>query len=236
MLKIAICDDNLQQQEEVELLIQGMGLKESVVIKKFSSGEDLLKAYKDDQRFSVILLDMQMKELDGIQTAEYIRKYKGNCLIIIITSIIEYAVKGYSIDAYDFIMKPVGKKKFVKVLSKAINEIQVRENKVYTIKRRDMTVALRLSRIIYIESDKKRVIVHTKEKSYTNNENISIMEKKLQNDGFIRISRYFLVNINHITEIGVKSLELSTGEQLNYSEKFRDPIKEEYMKFIMGDM
>lgn len=236
MLTIAICEDDKYQQEELERLIKDTGLEESADIQKFNSGEELVQAYEAGKRFSIIMLDMQMNELDGIQTAEIIRKRDKECLIIIITSIMEYAVEGYSIDAYDFILKPVDENKFTRIFTKAIREIQTLANKVYTIQTRDLTLALRLSEIAYIESSRKHVIVHTEGKTYINNENISSAEAKLKNDGFVRISRYFLVNVNHIKEIGVKTLMLTSGEQLKYSEKFRDPIKREYMNFIMGDM
>ena len=236
MLTIAICEDDRCQQNELERLIKDTGLEDSVDIEKFSSGEELVQAYEDGGRFSIILLDMQMNELSGIQTAEIIRKWDKVCLIIIITSIMEYAVEGYSIDAYDFILKPVDEKKFTRVFSKAIREIQTIANKVYTIQTRDLTLALRLSEIAYIESSRKHVIVHAEGETYINNENISSAESKLKNDGFIRISRYFLVNVNHIKVIGVKTLTLTSGEQLNYGEKFRDSIKRYYMNFMMGDI
>ncbi|WP_341876818.1 LytTR family DNA-binding domain-containing protein [Defluviitalea saccharophila] len=236
MLTIAICEDEIFQQQQLEKMIFNMGLKESINLHKFESGEELIQAYEGGERYSIIFLDMRMNELDGIQTAEIIRKWDKTCLIIIITSIMEYAIKGYSIHAYDFILKPVDKEKFSKVFRKAIKEIQVIMNKTYTIQTRDKTIVLRLANIIYIESDKKRVIIHTTEKSYVGNENITKTESILMHDGFIRISRYYLVNINHIKEIGVKTLMLTSGVELNYSDKYRDIIKKEYMKYMMGDM
>lgn len=236
MLTIAICEDDKIQQQQLEKLIFDIGLKESIKLDKFDSGEELVQAYEAEERYSIILLDMHMNELDGIQTAEIIRKWDKNCLMIIITSIVEYAVLGYSIDAYDFILKPVNKEEFVKKISKAIREIQVIMNKTYAIQTRDTTIALRLSNIIYIESRKKRVIVHTSEESFVNNQSINIVENELTDDGFIRISRFYLVNVNHIKEINVKTLTLTSELELNYSDKYRNAIKKEYMKFMMGDM
>lgn len=236
MLTIAICEDELQQQQELEALILDMGLKESINLQKYSSGEELVKAYVANKRFSIILLDMQMNELDGIETAEIIRKWDKDCLIIIITSIMEYAIEGYSVDAYDFILKPVKKEKFCKIFAKAIKEIQVRTNKIYSIKTRDKTKAIRLAEIQYIESSRKRVLVHTNDETYENNESISTVEEELVRDGFVRISRYYLVNVYYIKEIDVKTLILLSGEELKYSDKYRDKIKNEYMKFMMGVM
>ncbi len=217
-------------------LINNMGLNESVDLKKYRSGEELIFAYESGARFSVILLDMQMNELDGIQTANVIRQMDKDCLIIIVTSIIEYAVEGYSIDAYDFVLKPIDQEKFYRVLRKAIKEIQVRANKIYEIRTRDMTKMIRLAEITYFESNRKKVIVHTIDGHYENNESISTVEDKLTQDGFVRISRYYLINVNYIKEIDVKTLVLLSGEELKYSDKYRDKIKSEYMKFMVGEI
>lgn len=154
-MRIAICEDDKMQQQELEALILSFSLAESIELIKFDSGEELIEAYRKNQRFSIILLDMQMDGLDGIQTAKIVRKYDKNCPIIIITAIMEYAIKGYSIDAYDFILKPVKEEKFKRILSKVVKEIQVAANKVYVIQTRDKTSVLKLIEIIYIESDKK---------------------------------------------------------------------------------
>ncbi len=236
MLTIAICEDDLMQQEEMIYLIKEMGLNESTEIKKYTSGEALIDAYETGENFSIILLDMQMNELDGIQTANVIRKSDKDCIIIIITSIIEYAVEGYSIDAYDFILKPINHEKFYKILGKAIRETQVRANKTYEIKTRERMKIIRLSEISYFESNKKKVLVHTEHETYQNNENISTVEARLNADGFVRISRYYLVNVHQIQEIGVKTLKLISGDELKYSDKYKDTVKNEYMKFMMGVM
>jgi DNA-binding LytR/AlgR family response regulator len=236
MLDIAICEDDIIQQEKLEKLLFEIGLKDSINLGKFDSGEALIKSYELGDRYGIILLDMQLDKLDGIQTAEIIRKSDEDCLIIIITSIMEYAVEGYSIDAYDFILKPVDKNKFNRVITNAVKEIQVRMNKTYLVQTRNKTMAIRLSEIQFIESNRNRVIIHTKKESYVNNEKISSVEEKLRDDGFVRISRYYVVNIYHVKEIDVKKLILTTGKELKYSEKYRDNIKKEYVEFMMGDM
>jgi DNA-binding LytR/AlgR family response regulator len=236
MLKIAICDDEKEQQQILERLITSEQLSEPYELDKFDSGEDLVSVYEAGQRFSIILLDMKMKELDGIQTAEIIRKYEENCIIIIITSIIEYAVNGYSVEAYDFILKPVDEKKFSKVFKSAVKIIQEEKNKIYVIQMRDKITALRLPDIVYLESDKRKVIIHCKKGKYSDNENISNAEKKLSTDGFVRISRYYLVNMQHIEKIAANSIMMSTGDLLKYSKNYQKEIKIKYMNFVMGDI
>ena len=236
MLRIAICEDDRKQQQLLENYITNLKLRESYELEKFDSGEDLVRAYEDGERYSIILLDMQLKELDGIQTAEIIRKYDKRTIMITITSIIEYAVDGYSVDAYDFILKPVDESKFTKILKSAVRKIQTEKNKTYVIQTREKTIVLKLSDIVYIESDRKKINVHCEKAQYSNNEKIGVVEKKLTQAVFIRISRYYLVNIEHIKEIGTNEIFLSTGKSLNYSKNHQEEIKIKYMNFMMGDI
>lgn len=236
MLNIAICEDDLNQQQIIKALLTEIGYNDSFKIHIFGSGEDFIKSYEDGNRYSIILLDMQMNDLNGIQTAKVIKQYDSDCLFIIITSIIEYAVDGYSIGAYDFILKPIDKDKFHSVINSAVREWQNNMRRVYIIKSRERLSSIRLSEISYIESYKNKVIIHTNEESYIDNISIMNMEKKLANDGFSRISRYYIVNISHVKEIGVNTVILSNGKELIFSEKYRDGIKKVYLNYMMGDL
>jgi len=234
-LRIAICEDDRKQQQLLENYITALKLGEPYEVEKFDSGEDLVRIYESGQKFSIILLDMQLEELDGIQTAEIIRKYDKDSIIIIITSIIEYAVDGYGVNAYDFILKPVEENKFVKVFRSAIKKIQTENNRTYVIQIRDMTIVLKLSNIVYIESARKKINVYCENEQYFSNEKISTVEKNLSQFGFVRISRYYLVNMAHIKKIGTNDILLSTEEVLNYSKSHQKEIKIRYMNFMMGD-
>ncbi|HAE61834.1 MAG TPA: hypothetical protein DCG38_05835 [Eubacteriaceae bacterium] len=236
MIRIAICEDDSKQQNEIEGYIVNMESKEPIEINKFDSGEELVKAYEAGEKFAIILLDMQLIDIDGIQTAKTIKRLGDKSIIIIITSILEYAVEGYSIDAFDFILKPIDKEKFKNILIKAIDEIQSRKSGIYVIDTRDSILAIKLATILYIESNKRKVILHLDGKTYVNNESISDTEERLKNDGFIRISRYYLVNVSHIEQVGVNTLILTSGEELTYSVNYRDTIKKAYFDFAMGGL
>jgi len=235
-VNIAICDDLEQHQLEMKKIIRDLETDEKLRLCVFSSGEELLEAYEKNQRFSIILLDMQMKKLDGIQTAKVVREYDKDCIIIIVTSILEYAVEGYGINAFDFVLKSAVSEKLKDVLLKAIRNIKMYHNQSYLIQTRDKVAGVKLSEILYFESNGKKVIVNCDDKTLVNNESISVAQKKLISNGFIRVSRYYLVNMYHLKEIRVKSLVLSNGEVLNYSSKLKSELKEKYMEYMMEDI
>ena len=139
-------------------------------------------------------------------------------------------------NAFDFILKPVDQEKFGKVFRKAIKKIQMDENKTYAVEARDKLLVFKLNQIVYFESSKKKVIVHCEDNDYTGNEGISSVETKLSNQGFLRISRFYLVNMQHIKTFKVKEIFMSNGASLTYSKKKCNELKQTYMEFVMEDM
>lgn len=93
--------------------------------------------------------------INGIEVAKQIRKYDSKVIIIIITSIIEYAIKGYNVGAYNFILKPIDENKFIKIIEAGIKTIKS-SKRTYSIIKRDLTKKILLDEIIYIKSAKKR--------------------------------------------------------------------------------
>lgn len=232
-LNIAICEDERVYQQHIESLIYNLNLSERIDLDIFSSGEDLVNAYRNNRRYSIILLDMQMKELGGIETAEIVRTYDKNCIIIIITAIIEYAVEGYSINAFNFILKPINEEKFNKILLNAIHKVKFFDHQTYIIETREKTIVLLLSDILYVESSARKVVIYGKDSIYESNENISSVEAKLEDQGFVRISRYYLINLRYVKEIRFNEILLLNDISLSYSKKFASDIKKKYMIYMM---
>lgn len=236
MYDIAICDDKKEHQEILRKLIIKTSHPDVRNINKFESGEALVNAYKNSQKFSIIFLDMKMGKIDGIQTAELIRKYDNKVLIIIVTSIIDYAIEGYRINAFDFILKPINEVKFKKVLLKALRKIRDSESKVYVVQNRDKVKLVKLDNIFYFESDGRYSDIYCEGEIITTNENITNIEKNISGDGFVRISRFYLLNMSYISEIDSEEILLKNGKRLRYSIKLQKNIKEKYMYYMMEEM
>ncbi len=236
MYKIAICEDVLEQQEDLKRIIERIGNLQIEEPDLFDSGEKLVEAYENGAEYSIILLDMQLVELNGIETAKMIRMHDKKVIIIIVTSIIEYAVEGYSINAFDFILKPADENKLKFIIKKALREIRENESRIYRISKRDRIQIVKLSDIIYFESDNKKVRIHCVDQVVSDNNSLSQIEECLKQDGFIRISRFFLLNLAYIKEVDIDFVLLTNGEQLRFTRKLQRMIKKCYMDFMMGDM
>lgn len=232
-LNIAICEDDLYQREAIERLLSGTGCLGSYSISAFSEGEALVDAYETGRRFDLVFMDMQLPGMDGIEVASNIRERGCSCLIVIVTSIMEYAMEGYGVDAFDFILKPVTEERFSEVVAKAAAVLLPGGGKVCHLSRKGSEMAVPMDSIAYIESFGRSVLVHCKEGTYEHASTISREEERLKDEGFLRISRYYLVNMKYIREIQTREIRLAGGRTLSINPKRRKAIYDAYTEYAM---
>mgnify|MGYP001105097482 CR=1 FL=1 len=124
--KIAICDDEERELTALSYLVREWGKNAGYAceIFTFSSAESFLFEYESNKIFDLLLLDIEMKALSGIDLAKRIRADKSRAEIIFITSHFEFAGEGYEVDALHYLIKPVAKKKLFAVLDKAADRLQ----------------------------------------------------------------------------------------------------------------
>ena len=107
MIKIAIVEDDKNYSQTLQNYIKKFEQEYHVMfqISIFSDGLDIVSDYSGD--FDIILLDIQMKHLDGMKTAQSIRRFDEDVIFIFITSTVEFAIQGYLVDALGYLLKPV---------------------------------------------------------------------------------------------------------------------------------
>lgn len=216
---IAICDDEQNQIANIASIVGSWSAREghSCEIRTFLSAEAFLFAYEDDKAYDILLLDVEMKNMNGIELARRIRKENNGVAIIFITSHFEFVGEGYEVDALHYLTKPISADKLTQVLTKAAEKMSVEPPSV-VISGDGETVKLYESDILYVESFLHYIVIHTKGKEYKIKESISAFEEKLSDD-FYRIHRSYLVSLKHITRIsrtfvniGESVLPLSRGK------------------------
>ena len=117
-MKIAICDDDWHMQQTLRLFIDQTYQDLDMLVDGFTSGEALLAAVqKQSQPYQLILLDIEMRGIDGIETAKRLRKLLPDCYIIFITSHDEFALTGYEVAAFRYLVKPVQPEKLTEAIS-----------------------------------------------------------------------------------------------------------------------
>lgn len=233
-LKIAICDDEQNQIEYIESVLSTWGRESghNYTVYAFNSAESFLFAYEDDKDYDILLLDVEMKEISGIDLAKRIRKDNNRAEIIFITSHFEFYGEGYEVDALHYLIKPIVSEKLMAVLSKAAEKLAIEPPSV-VITCEGETVKLYESDIYYVESFLHYISIHVYtpagEKEYRIKESISTFEGKLSDD-FYRIHRSFLIPLKHIVKISRTAVTLENGVELPLARGKYDALNEAFIK------
>lgn len=212
--KIAICDDEQTELEHLSALVTQWETKagHSCEIHTFSSAESFLFEYAEEQAYDILLLDVEMNGISGIDLAKRLRRDNNRAEIIFITSHFEFAGEGYEVDALHYLMKPLSENKFMSVLSKAAEKLSI-EPPSLIITCDNKTIKLYESDIIYIEAFLHYIIIYTNQEEYKIKESISAFQDKLSDD-FYRTHRSYLVSLKHITKISRTTICVDNGTSL----------------------
>lgn len=198
MIRIAIVeDDDMYKEQLIEFLNQFKNdTGESIEITTYSDGDEIVRNYTSS--FDIILMDIQMSFMDGISAAEEIRKLDSKVVIIFITSTAQYAIRGYEVDALDYILKPISYFAFSERLKRAIDRMKKREDQYITINIKGGLQRIKIRHIYYIESQGHNLVFHTNLGELTSAGTIKEIEKTLSEFHFFRGNRGYLINLDHV--------------------------------------
>ncbi|MCI5939192.1 MAG: LytTR family DNA-binding domain-containing protein [Acholeplasmataceae bacterium] len=212
-MKFAICDDNSIDSNYVYELVKKWSNenKYQVDIETFSSAESFLFHYVDNKDYDVLLLDIEMKKMDGVSLAREIRKTNKNVQIIFITGYSEYIAEGYDVEALNYLMKPFKTEKLYEVLNKAVTKI-IQNEKHLILNTFDEIIRISLHDIIYIDVDRNYTTIHSN-KNYTIKMTLADIEKELD-ERFFRISRSIIINLKYINRVTKRDVYLTNGSIL----------------------
>lgn len=232
-MKIAVCDDNRTTREYIASLIREQEPDAEVIT--FEAGEDMIKS---KENFEVSFLDVEMKEISGIDVAKHIRKEqekrgREKSIIIFVTGYREYMEDAFDVNAFHYLVKPVDEKKFYTVFHRALKEMAVKTKQKklsVIIKHNGMQKKVLLKDIYYIESSNKKVVFHTKDGKLDTYGKMEDWEREL-GDSFYRCHRGYLVNMEKITAYSVDTIDVTNGDSLILAEKRYSDFIKAYMRY-----
>jgi DNA-binding LytR/AlgR family response regulator len=201
MIKIAIVEDEASYAKQLQDFLEQYEKEheESFQVTVYSDGDEIVHKYK--AQFDIILMDIEMKFMDGMSAAEEIRKVDSEVVIIFITNMAQYAIRGYAVDALDYVLKPVSYFAFSQRLSRAIIRMKKRETKMIAINIKGGTVRLDAANIYYIESQGHNLIFYTTTGDYEAVGTMKEAEEKLTDLNFFRGNKGYLINLSHVDGI-----------------------------------
>ena len=176
----------------------------------FRDGIEILDDYRPV--YDMILLDVEMKHLDGMETAQHIRALDHEVNIIFITNMAQYAIKGYAVRALDYVLKPVPYFAFSQLLKKVEAQLRRRTRHYLVVPVEGGLRRLDTASIYYIESEGHRVRFYTEEGEFTASGALKTLEEKLSGQPFARCNSGYLVNLAQVKAVQQNTVEVGPYE------------------------
>lgn len=201
-MKIAICDDNMEYIYTLEKYLDELS-KTKPECDAYQNGEALISAYgKTDERYDVIFLDMEMGELNGIETANLIREIDEHVIIVFITSHTKYMQRSFECMPFRFLVKPVAFEDFNKVYHEICKKLKDKPETLIFQENRSR-IRLFCEDILFFESLGHSILIHTQNGTiHKIRKTMTELLAGIDNGIFVRVHRAFVVNLNHIYKIG----------------------------------
>lgn len=220
MIRIAIVEDEpavaKQLSEYVKRCCEENGQDVDVVI--FTDGIEITEDYR--AVWDIILMDIEMPHMDGMRAAQYIRKRDSAVVLIFITNMARFAIKGYEVDAMDFVLKPVKYAQLAVKLKKAMNIACQYKRHYLLVKTEGMDKRVPVADILYIEVMNHRLHIHTRQDEFVIRGSLQEMEEQLLGLHFMRSSHSYMVNLRNVTGLRKDSV-LVAGRELPLSRSKR---------------
>lgn len=230
--KISIVDDNPADLEYVMTLVRGWAEENghTVSISGFPSAEAFLFQYEDGKNFEILLLDIEMDGMSGVELAKRVRQKDETVQLVFITGFPDFMAEGYEVSALHYLMKPVSSKKLCTVLDKAASNLEKSEKRL-PVNHERQTDFVPLSHIYYIEAQKQYILIHTAEETYRMRASLAETQEKLD-EFFIKCQRSFLVNLRHVARVNTGGVVLKNGAEVPISRGMAEVISREIIRLF----
>ncbi len=234
MFKIAVVEDDPVQTEIFSDYFHRILEDGSVPFSThfFSDGEEIVEKMPSD--FDIIFLDIKMKRMDGMTAARKIREFDKDVILIFITNMSQYAIKGYSVGAFNFLLKPVGYFAFSEELRRSFERLEHKKSVYITIRIPTGLLRLDAADLLYVEVIKHKVIYHAENSVYEEYTAMREIETRLAGCSFARCNNCYLINLARVKGI-VDNFCLVGKERLQISRSRKKTFMDALTAYL-GDM
>lgn len=234
-MRIAVCDDDEREISCIQKLITEYQRSrgESVACRYFMNSTDFLCELRGGE-YDLVLLDVLMPGVSGIQVAQELRELDKNTRLIFVSASPEFAVESYSVGAYYYLLKPIDEDSFFALLDKIVGELSAQPEQGFILKSRDGVVRIDFAKLAYVEVINKTVFFHLADDTVreTTATLADFEEKLLSRPEFLKTHRSYLVNLSFVQAIDINCVVMKNGHSIPISRKRRSQIQDAYIRFL----
>lgn len=231
MLSIAIVEDSAFDRKVLRDCLEEYGREsgQALAVAEFSDGSALLEHYPEKP--DLIFMDIMMNCTDGLTTARMLRRRDEKVLLVFVTSMVQYAVQGYSVDAMDFLVKPISYLPLKLCLDRAVKRLRQDDPQRLSFSNREGTHSIPAADITYIESLNHKVIVHTRTDRLPVDISLAAAEEMTAALPFFRCHVSYLVNLRYVDRVSGSDVWVN-GERLSISRYRRKEFLEAWAAWL----
>ena len=230
MLRIAVCDDEKALTESNKAILEAV-LKELGVAGEITTYNDsrnlLYDITEDNFHYDLLLSDIEMPEISGMELAEKIKPFLPEIRIIFITSHIEYAIDAFELSIFRYVPKSDTEKRLPAAIKDAVSLINLEADKSYTIQVKGRFEKIPFRDILFIERDGKNAAINTADGVSKVRKSLQAVFDELNSEEFIFIDRGYIVNLIHIMQVKNNTAVLKDGTVLPISRSHLQTVKEQ---------
>lgn len=231
MIRIAMVEDDAFCRQQLSEYLRRYEREsgQNFHISVFQDGAEIARDYKPV--YDIILMDIEMYYMDGMTAAERIRKLDMEAVIIFITNMPQYVMKGYTVDAMDYVLKPISYYAFSQRIDRALARMKKRSRSYISIPFKGGVKKQDVSQIVYVEVQDHALRYHTTGEDFDSRGTLSELEKELSPVQFFRCSKYCLVNLEYVEAVQGSDIVLGS-DTLQVSRARKKPLMDALNNYI----
>lgn len=225
-INIAVCDDDPSMRKEIVRLLESF--RNDLEITQFSSGEELISSKNE---FMIIILDIEMPGINGLETAMRIREKDEKAIVIFFTSHISYMQDAFKVRAFRYLEKPIVIDKFSEAFLGAVSEIESRRHVVINVQKGTRVVDY--NDIVCLEAFGDGIYIYTKDEVICSYVTLKDMLKKLGENDFFRVHKSFAIALRYVVSINKTDVEMRyIKHTVPISRRNMTDFKKSYFEYV----
>lgn len=208
-MKVALCDDEVEVLQDVETIVKELGHE----VDCYQDGNILL-----EKEYPIYILDIGMKQMDGITLGMNLRKKYPTCCIVYVTNFDDYRAQAFGVHAFDYLKKPVKKEDLRRVFDD-VKKVLAKEQSKCSFHTKEGTLCLHVDDILYFEYAGRNVLLHTKTKTYVMKETMHTIADQMKPYHFIMPHKSFCIHLKNVKLVKGYDITMVNGDILPLSQK-----------------